>query len=282
MISGEQVVDFNFRRFVEYEVPGARYPMINREERHYGAVLFHLLARPDNVKRLLKYANFPWKFNPQDYEVYFEYSYMRDLWHAMEKTGSLRKREAILQLLKQSGGRDEFLERLRNINDQQFNEFFLIPVNGNGNGQNRNLSKYIQSPANWRLSAFSSKQLEDHNMIAVCKVKWSFRIKPDLVIHTDDNHALCIELKLEAGEGFYPSDGTEKKLLVFRISQTELQKFMMEKLLGLECRFLLITRHPDKAPTELSWRGLCDELDHSDLPNYLERALKRTWEPAQS
>jgi len=37
-----------------------------------------------------------------------------------------------------------------------------------------------------------------------------------LVIQTDNNHALCIELKFESGEGLYPSDGTEKHLLIER------------------------------------------------------------------
>ena len=46
----QQVDDFNFRRF-------GRYSEINREERHYGAILFHLLTRPDNVKRILDYAS---------------------------------------------------------------------------------------------------------------------------------------------------------------------------------------------------------------------------------
>ena len=37
-----------------------------------------------------------------------------------------------------------------------------------------------------------------------------------MVIQTDNNHALCIELKFESGEGLYPSDGTEKHLLIER------------------------------------------------------------------
>jgi hypothetical protein len=210
---------------------------------------------------------------------------MRDLWHAMDKTDNSRKRYAILQMLKQSGGTEKLLRLLADTTDQEFNEFFLRKtVHADGSDRNRNLSKYIQSPANWRLSAFDSK-LNNYDMVVACKVKWSFRIKPDLVIQTDDNHALCVELKLESGEGFYPSDGKEKQLLrerklfcegrkcIFPMSQTDLQKFMMEKLLGLECRFLFLTRYGDKAPTELSWHHLCDVLDHSNLPSYLERAM---------
>jgi len=64
------------------------------------------------------------------------------------------------------------------------------------------------------------------------------------------------------------------------MTQTALQKFMMEQLLQLDCRFLFVTRDLGKAPTEseLSWVSLCAVLDCSNLPGYLERALKRASE----
>ena len=167
MTHPQQIDDFDFRRFVKNE----RYSGINREERHYAAVLFHLLTRPDNVKRVLDYALCHWQFNPDDYEVYFEFSYIRDLWHVMRKESNSRKRDAIIQMLEQSGGTQAFLKRLESFTDHEFNEFFIRKHKGaDGNDQNRKLTK-IQSPANWRLSALDSNLNNDDDMVAACKLK---------------------------------------------------------------------------------------------------------------
>ena len=167
MTHPQQIDDFDFRRFVKNE----RYSGINREERHYAAVLFHLLTRPDNVKRVLDYALCHWQFNPDDYEVYFEFSYIRDLWHVMRKESNSRKRDAIIQMLEQSGGTQAFLKRLESFTDHEFNEFFIRkPKGADGNDQNRKLTK-IQSPANWRLSALNSNLNNDDDMVAACKLK---------------------------------------------------------------------------------------------------------------
>jgi hypothetical protein len=270
---------FSFRR----ENP---YFKINREERHLSAILFHLLALPGNIEKLSQYAGCDWEFDPNKCEVYFEYSYLRDLWFAMGENDDNCKRDVIVEMLGQSGASEKFLKGLRDpaiYPNPKFNEFFI----GSGDAKRRKASQHIESPANWHLPAFASnKQIEDDDLVAVCKLKWSFRVKPDLVIHTDPDRALCMELKFESEESSYPSDGDEKEILrkrelfcergkcVFPIGQTELQKFMMEKLLGLECRFLYISCAADNAPIKLSWRTLHDMLDpKKNLPDYMESAL---------
>src|SRR5204862_2470266 len=130
---------------------------------------------------------------------------------------------------------------------KDFNSFFIEAP--------RPSSLYIQSPANWSLAQIADSlpsPASNSDLVIACKIKWAFKAKPDIVIHADREHALCIELKLESVEGSYPSEASEKKLLRERglfaegkvlqlpMSQTDLQKFLMTELLGLDCRFLFI------------------------------------------
>jgi hypothetical protein len=123
--------------------------------------------------------------------------------------------------------------------------------------------------------------------VTACRIKWAFKAKPDIVIHADCEHALCVELKLESGEGSYPSEAGEKKLLRERglfaekkvlplpMSQTDLQKFLMTRLLGLDCRFRFITRHETSGTECVSWSdflGLFEPLPTQ--PRYIAAALE--------
>ena len=117
-------------------------------------------------------------------------------------------------MLRKCGATLGLLDQLSQFETQQLNERFVGKYRAaDGNQRDIDLSRHIQSPANWRLPTFNEFLTDPYDMVAACKLKWSFRIKPDLVIHTDNNHALCIELKLESAEGRYPSDGEEKRLL---------------------------------------------------------------------
>lgn len=107
------------------------------------------------------------------------------------------KKQIIIEMLRKSGATSELLDDLARLEVQQLNERFV----GNnraidGIQGNVDLRRHIQSPANWRLPTFDKFLTARDDMVAACKLKWAFRIKPDLVIHTDNNHALFIELKL--------------------------------------------------------------------------------------
>jgi hypothetical protein len=56
------------------------YMSIAREERHLGAVLFHVLSLPyaNNVEKLLKRIACDWQIDPDQFGIYFEFSYLRD------------------------------------------------------------------------------------------------------------------------------------------------------------------------------------------------------------
>jgi hypothetical protein len=268
----------NLRQLVGIEVP---YFEFDREERQMAAILFHLLNHKDNAERVLHSVAPEWKINPAEFGIYFEYSYPRDLWDRMEVKASSNasKREVIMEILGKQGFDVRKLAAL--ATDKDFNGFFIKKPSSN----------YIQSPANWNLSQIAhSLPPPDSNedLLIACKVKWAFKVKPDLVIHADCEHALCIELKLESGEGSYPSESCEKKLLRERglfaekkarplpMSQTDLQKFLMTELLGLDCRFRFITQHATTGTECVAWNGFLELLKPlPPLPRYIVAALNK-------
>jgi len=305
----------NLRELINRVRPDTAEPYykLNREERHLGAILFHLLQHKPNCEWLLKSAGCNgqgWDIVEDHFGIYFEYSYPRDLWSSLNKCEKRdvneRKREIILEMLRICGATEGLLSHLKPINEQAFNQFFVgNNKKADGEDQTADLGRNLQSPANWRLARFDQSLkdagfVDDADLIAVCKLKWSFRIKPDIVIQTDNNRALCVELKLESGEGSYPSDGAEKKLLEerfkkdyssnFPVRQRRLQEFLMTKLLGIESRFLLVHKrnrrskavpevpNGDSADSiedlKITWAELVKSMDCSSLPKYMDFALK--------
>ena len=248
------------------------YYEFNREERHLAAILFHVLANPENVRCLLK-AHCPpsWKISEPQFGIYFEYSFLRDLWATIGSGAKFneKKKDAILHLLLVGGGfTDKMLEELKVSTAEKFNSFFL-----------ERGKKIIQSPANWQLRTLARKVEDDAALVSACKIKWAFKAKPDLVIQTDQNHALCIELKFKSRVSQYPADSAEIQILKeerkvfgtnkpFPIKQTCIQKFLMNELLGLETRFLLVTQKGGEG--SISWFDLLKPLNVSVPPHMLQ------------
>jgi hypothetical protein len=270
----------NLRQLAGIDEP---YFQFDREERHLAAILFHLLNHKDNAERALRSTEREWKINPVEFGVYLEYSYPRDLWNKMQvkAESNNRKRDVIIGMLGSHGFDTSKLASLKQEKD--FNAFFIEP--------HRASRDYIQSPANWSLTRIANSlpsQGSNSDLVTACKIKWAFKAKPDIVIHADREHALCIELKLESGEGSYPSEAGEKKLVRERglfaerkalslpMSQTDLQRFLMTELLGLDCRFRFITRHRTSGTECVSWSdflGLFEPLPTP--PPYIVAALER-------
>jgi hypothetical protein len=262
------------------------YYKFNREERHLAAILFYLLQTEENVHELLNFAHCgDWPpIVPEQFGIYFEYSYLRDQWDRLgrDTTKNGEKRLKITQMLNDASPSRQFKTELP-IDNHAFNQFFIV----RGSGASKN---YIQSPANWRLPTLKDNlSNQPSDLIAACKVKWSFKCKPDLVVHTDLKHALCIELKLLSPVASYPcvcdppiffGPGKENQN---KITQTELQKFMMTTLLGLEdCRFLVVSLKASKPPEQLSWKELLSKLKYVDHPSpyityVLDKLKAGTW-----
>jgi hypothetical protein len=91
---------------------------------------------------------------------------------------------------------------------------------------------------------------------------------------------VCIEAKLESGEGSYPSKDSEKAELTRRglprVGQTELQVYALRDLLGLDAEFVFLVNDARKRSAShatLTWREAFDAL-HIESPSRLLEAWR--------
>lgn len=271
------------------------YHKFNREERHLAAILFHLLQDYENVRSLLTLAKLDWEIRSQEeFGIYFEYALIRDLWAEIgpprpsqatpamqraERDEANRKKHAVIlgilrtQFQLEIIGHLEMLKRSEDI--LAFNKFFT--------GSPKYL-KEIVSPSKWRIDALAGGEprLSDTEVMTAAKIKWAFNAKPDLVIHTDCNHALCLELKLESDEDRYTGDTKEREALVARglygpgrdipMPQTKIQEFLMS-LLGIKTCFRTVSREKGSSnECALSWDELFSVLKIPPSP-YIQSAV---------
>lgn len=120
----------------------------------------------------------------------------------------------------------------------------------------------------------------------LCRVKWAFHIKPDIVLMRTGLPPICVEAKLESGEGRYPAGkdartvdrvmGSEK-----RESQFRLQQFLFGQLFGEPCVPVVIQKWPASfasgAPV-LSWGQVFNRLFAAQAPSqsipFVERLMR--------
>jgi len=240
--------------FIEISKITKNYSEINREERNYAAILFAALCKPSNSLNLLNELGFKINELGPDYGIYFEYSYLRDLWFQIE--GNETKKEIIRQLLKING-----IDSILNKPIADINRFF---------GTSNPSKKHIESPSNWAITRYykgfdNANIVDNYNFLKVCLFKWSFNIKPDIVIHIDKNNALCIEAKYKSKESTYP--GTQKDQKIYdakiksRVSQLTVQRHMMENILGIKTKFLFLVPSKTEKQTSskaITWKEVFD------------------------
>jgi hypothetical protein len=126
----------------------------------------------------------------------------------------------------------------------------------------------------------SNKKIKEEDFEKVCKFKWAFNIKPDIVIHTSLDSAVCIETKLESGEGSYPQNKKETEIFdergLDRIKQTDMQKYLMDIILGINTTFvLLVKKSTIPKDNKFVWREVFDSLDLKNIPSYMYETIKR-------
>lgn len=159
-----------------------------------------------------------------------EWTYLRDLWFFHSATASADVlRAAILSTL-QPGDADN----LEQCTVEEFNSHFgAVPASSR---------VYVQSPSNWSVRRFDPNIVDDDAFRRTCRFKWAFNVKPDLVVQTPSGRALCVEAKWDSREGRYPSNEPEKAIFRRRklplLTQTEVQRFLVDELLGLDGSFL--------------------------------------------
>ena len=241
------------------------YAAINREERNLAAIFYHALLLKDNLSRFLEMISCPFVVKDQEMGIYFEYAFIRDLWFQIN--GNDTRRDLILTLLRP---RNE--HQLRSLSALEFNKFFgAVPQPS---------AKYIQSPGNWSLTRYHRTIADDEEFLKVCKFKWSFNAKPDIVIHTSRQQAVCIEAKLESAEGVYPQKLTEVTIFKDRglspVGQTRLQEYLMQTLLGINTQFVfLVNKVNQDSPTHkiVLWKEVFDVLDTTSIPSFMHEVI---------
>jgi len=155
--------------------------------------------------------------------------------------------------------------------EQGFNEHFMA-------GAGTRITRDIASPALWPVKSLEERFRSQPEVFRdPCKLKWSFRIKPDLLIEIPELPPICVEAKLESAESRYPT-GDETKVFdrVFenceperrnrRVGQFELQQFMFKDLLGRPCQPVIVQRihgsGPEGTPV-LTWGEVLSSFEAS-------------------
>lgn len=247
------------------------YFAINREERNLAAILYHLLLLEDYLGSFLASISCPFSVEPTELGIYFEYSYLRDLWYNIGdgEDGNEVKRRLIYTFLRPGS-----LPELERMSVFEFNSHFgAVP---------RASRKTIQSPGNWSMDRFRERFTDSDEFLRVCKFKWSFNTKPDIVIHTSHDTAVCIEAKYESGEGSYPGKPSEveefQRRSIRPVSQTALQKYLMEDLLGIETQFVFLVQKPtakSETHTDMLWKDAFSSLKLGSAPFFIREWIRR-------
>lgn len=335
------------------------YHHIVREERHFAAILFHLMQDRGRLAEFLQeHLEEAQNLDPgQIRGVYFEYSALRDIWHSLDKAASSKwdgdsykgivtKNAEILSDFPALEGVKE-KDRLKlgfilsmlgkigpggkGVSSILTREIELVAGDSNATSSEKvltNLNKFcrgggdkgksIWSPSSWSDSAIARVVLEEYGngsgcnelignwLLPLLKFKWSFNIKPDIVIRIGESSVVCMELKLESDEGKYtvnladanagawksrfpggiPVDYRTKQArdhtLVVR--QLDMQRFMMKELLGFKNFYpVTVTKERDKKHlesdsglVEINWTEAFEALalKGAQLPDDIEAVIK--------
>lgn len=244
------------------------YHAICREERNVAAIFYHLLLQGTNLRRFLDRVGSKLPMRADETAIYFEYAYLRDLWNARVRDVETA-RALILDLLAPPNA-----DELRGMSVVELNEFFgAVPVASR---------EYIQMPGKWSIERFAPHILDDDAFLRTCRFKWAFNAKPDIVIHTTHDAALCVEAKVESGEGQYPTKPSEiaefNRRGIPLQGQTDLQTYILRELLGIDAEFVfLVAKASARSETHrtITWAEAFGALDTSGCPPFIERWIAR-------
>ena len=254
----------NVREFVG---SNQSYTEFNREERNLSAVFFYLLLREGNLRRFLKHIDVAVDDDLEHSALYFEFAYLRDLWTTLEP--NTIGRALITQFLPLRGTPD-----LTGLPILNFNQFFgAVPAAS---------ATTVQSPCNWSMARYDSTIADNDDFLDVCRFKWAFNAKPDIVIQLSDSRCVCIEAKLGSGEGSYPQIASEKAVFVRRgikpVSQTEVQKYVMSQLLGYDTTYVFLAKqtppHTDGYRV-VTWKESFAQFDLAGIPGFVRNLVER-------
>ena len=269
--TGNPVTPPSIRELLSWEKP---YSKFNREERNAAAILYHLLLTGTNLARFCDRMGVNIDPDPSRVEVYFEFAYLRDLWHALwEDNGKNQdKANAARRTLILEFPRPSAAEMLARSPVLDFNQYF---------GAARASTDYIQSPGRWTVKGLSASLEDDLEFLRTCRFKWAFNIKPDLVVLDEGAKALCVEAKVESPEGSYPTVEADRKEFDrrfpgggARVGQLELQRHLMQDMLGFDASFVFLVKDLGHGKSKeecqtVSWRNAFGALDYSGCQPYM-------------
>jgi hypothetical protein len=225
-----------------------------REERNLVAILYHLfltLSRAE-LQHVLKELGVSDSEYPLDSEthnqsgfgMYYEYAFVRDLWNNIGKEKSSPE-EIDAQNMKR-------LAVIKNLVDEKVWTALELDKKDNSHDFNKVFNAYLRTdksnsihcPSSWRLKPDAGGDLE--------LIKKAFNAKPDLVIHTSSDRAICFEFKFTSGAS---KDKGHDQLVI--------QKKIFE-ILGVKSRMFFVTPSGRKSSVEgveaLSWRDMVGKL----------------------
>jgi hypothetical protein len=255
----------NVRELLGWTAP---YESFNREERNLAAIFFHALNLPGNLNAFLAAtgcAPVAAGFSPA---IFFEYAYLRDLWFGLSDNDA---KCAVIE----NGLGLGCVPKPSSMPVGDVNRLFgAVP---------KPSEKFVQNPGNWSVAQFSASIADDDDFLATCIFKWCFNAKPDLVLQTAAERVVCIEAKLESGEGRYPTASAEKEIFRRRglpsVGQTEVQRHMFERILGYQTEFILLARKRPRLEEShrfLSWGDAFDAMECGELPEFMKRTIQAT------
>jgi len=223
--------------------PLAHYRELNREERHIAATLYSLMLndRPGLRALLEEACGVPCTpVEAEQARVWFEFTFLRDWWHALESEE--QKRAALRFLLDavepwaddpDAGGVAERIAGLCALAARELNALFST----------RPSRTTVESPARWSTGVILDR-LSEHPGLArrAVLLAWSFRIKPDIVVTMGPDRAVVFEAKWDSPEDKYrcPAIGLTR-------GQMQLQRDVFTRLLGLppdRVHSVLLARRP--------------------------------------
>ncbi len=229
-----------------------------REERQFSFLLaFFLMQRGPALGQFLELAesrnntSIPARASEgmEDAEVYVEFAPLRDRRAALlsDESASGRvgpaerlranvsKRAFVAELLKSVPSLAPTAELATHESIADFNAFFM-------GESGRRITRDIASPALWSVASLEETAQGNPQVFKdLCRLKWAFHIKPDVVILRRGLPSVCVEAKLEGTEGSYPTSKAD--IAVFdrvvgsgsRVGQLGLQVFLLETLLKTPC-----------------------------------------------
>jgi hypothetical protein len=232
--------------------PQLEYVDVNREERYYAALLFHMLLSRSGAERFLDLVRAPRQDRTYEPQVFFEYTHLRDRFSAAATACGLDDRlrstlrDAIVHMLAPPLG---LRAKLEEASPGEFNETFCAPGRASPNR--------FQMPSRWSpRHRFDSWHACDPDFAErACKMAWAFNAKPDLVIHTAPDAVVCVEVKVESNEGAY-SVASKRLGGEYRARQLEIQRHALTDLLGYQAHFVFLSPN-GKLGSQTAFRPEC-------------------------